>query len=53
MSWLYFIALFFITFFIMEAITWATHKYIMHGLLWYLHKDHHKPRPGFFEKNDA
>ncbi len=25
----------------------------MHGLLWYLHEDHHKKGPGFFEKNDA
>lgn len=53
MSWLLYIGIFFITFFIMEGITWATHKYVMHGLLWYLHKDHHQPRPGFFEKNDA
>jgi len=41
------------TFFLMEAITWATHKYVMHGFLWYLHEDHHRVRPGFFEKNDA
>jgi beta-carotene 3-hydroxylase len=41
------------TFFIMEGVTWLTHKYIMHGFLWYLHKDHHQVRPGFFEKNDA
>ena len=25
----------------------------MHGLLWYLHKDHHQVEPGFFEKNDS
>jgi beta-carotene 3-hydroxylase len=25
----------------------------MHGLLWYLHKDHHQKTDGFFEKNDA
>lgn len=37
----------------MERITWLTHKYIMHGFLWYLHEDHHKKGPGFFEKNDA
>ncbi len=41
------------TFFIMEGITWLTHKYVMHGFLWYLHEDHHQPGPGFFEKNDA
>ena len=43
----------FITFLAMEGITWLTHKYIMHGFLWYLHEDHHQPTPGFFEKNDA
>ncbi len=37
----------------MEAVAWLTHKYIMHGLLWSLHKDHHQKEDGFFEKNDA
>jgi beta-carotene 3-hydroxylase len=41
------------TFIAMEFVAWFTHKYIMHGLLWYLHKDHHQVEPGFFEKNDA
>ncbi|WP_299430856.1 sterol desaturase family protein [uncultured Maribacter sp.] len=42
-----------LTFLSMEAITWCTHKYIMHGFLWYLHKDHHQPKyQGVFEKND-
>lgn len=41
------------TFIAMEGITWATHKYVMHGFLWYLHEDHHKPRGHIFEKNDA
>jgi beta-carotene 3-hydroxylase len=37
----------------MEAVAWFTHKYIMHGILWVLHKDHHnKQSPGFFEHND-
>jgi|SRR5579871_4020152 len=53
MNWLFYIAIFLITFIVMEAITWATHKYIMHGLLWNLHEDHHQPKPGFFEKNDS
>tara|TARA_B100001057_G_scaffold3793_1_gene3399 strand:- start:84 stop:521 length:438 start_codon:yes stop_codon:yes gene_type:complete len=30
------------TFVAMEFISWATHKYIMHGFLWSLHKDHHQ-----------
>ncbi|WP_298485225.1 sterol desaturase family protein [uncultured Maribacter sp.] len=42
-----------LTFLSMEAITWCTHKYIMHGFLWYLHEDHHQPKyQGVFEKND-
>ncbi|MAO45781.1 MAG: beta-carotene hydroxylase [Crocinitomicaceae bacterium] len=42
-----------ITFVLMEAITWLTHKYVMHGFLWYLHKDHHQPKyTSLFEKND-
>jgi beta-carotene 3-hydroxylase len=37
----------------MEAVAWLAHKYVMHGLLWYLHKDHHhKESKGFFEHND-
>lgn len=40
-------------FVMMECVAWFTHKYIMHGLLWKLHKDHHhKEEEGFFEKND-
>lgn len=41
------------TFFAMEFVAWFTHKYVMHGFLWYLHKDHHQVEPGFFEKNDS
>ena len=41
------------TFLFMEGVTWCTHKYVMHGFLWYLHRDHHQGHEGFFEKNDA
>ena len=41
------------TYVVMEGITWCTHKFVMHGLMWYFHEDHHQPRGGFFEKNDA
>ena len=41
------------TFLIMEIVTWLTHKYVMHGFLWYLHEDHHQPKyQSFFERND-
>ena len=42
-----------VTFLLMEAVTWCTHKFVMHGFLWYLHEDHHQPKyKGLFEKND-
>lgn len=41
------------TFVAMEAVTWFTHKYIMHGFMWYFHDDHHNPQHTVFEKNDA
>ena len=53
MHWIFWILIILGTFALMEAITWATHKYIMHGWLWYLHEDHHRPRGHLFEKNDA
>ena len=38
----------------MEFMAWFTHKYVMHGFGWFLHKDHHnKETKGFFERNDA
>ena len=41
------------TYLIMECITWCTHKFVMHGFLWYLHADHHQPKYAhFFERND-
>lgn len=29
----------------MEAVAWASHKYLMHGPLWVLHRSHHEPGP--------
>ncbi|HEU0125245.1 MAG TPA: carotene hydroxylase, partial [Flavobacterium sp.] len=28
-------------FLFMECVTWLTHKYVMHGFMWYFHADHH------------
>ena len=50
---LFYILLAFFVFALMEGITWLTHKFVMHGFLWYLHEDHHQPRGHLFEKNDA
>ena len=41
------------TFLLMECITWCTHKFVMHGFMWYFHADHHQPKyAGVFERND-
>lgn len=41
------------TFFFMEFVAWFSHKYVMHGFLWSLHRDHHQVnRDHFFERND-
>lgn len=38
----------------MEGVAWLAHKYVMHGLLWRLHKDHHIPRANSnLERNDS
>jgi beta-carotene 3-hydroxylase len=51
--WQYNILILVGSFLAMEAVAWLTHKYVMHGLLWALHEDHHKKNPSsFFEKND-
>lgn len=41
-----------VSFLLMEAVAWLMHRYIMHGFLWYLHKDHHIPHEHKLEKND-
>ncbi len=54
MTTLIWIAVFLGTFCTMEFMAWATHKYVMHGFLWSLHKDHHnKDHDSWFERNDA
>ncbi len=53
MHWLAYTGIVTGVFLFMEGVSWATHKFVMHGFLWYLHEDHHKKGPGFFERNDA
>jgi beta-carotene 3-hydroxylase len=36
----------------MEGVAYLTHRYLMHGPLWILHRSHHQPRKGWFEAND-
>ena len=53
MNEIQFFLIFLVTFLVMECVTWCTHKFVMHGFLWYLHEDHHQPKyKNLFEKND-
>lgn len=52
MNWLSFIALVVAFILLMEGVAWVTHRYAMHGFLWSLHRSHHEPRLGAFERND-
>jgi beta-carotene 3-hydroxylase len=44
-----------ITALLMEGVAWAMHKYIMHGVFWNLHEDHHvrTDHDSFLELNDS
>lgn len=46
------LGIFFAVIAVMEIVAIVSHKYVMHGFLWSLHKSHHEPRHGNFEKND-
>ena len=38
---------------VMEILTWVIHKYVMHGFMWNLHRDHHDhSNSGTLERND-
>ncbi len=53
MNWFLYIAIVIATFWFMEFMAWFTHKFVMHGFMWFFHEDHHQKRDRFFEKNDA
>ena len=41
------------TYIFMEFVAWSAHKFLMHGLLWNLHRDHHEKNQNHkYEKND-
>ena len=52
MELLIYIGIFMATCVLMEGWAWASHKYILHGPLWFLHKTHHSYQPGWWEWND-
>lgn len=41
-----------IAFVFMEWVAYASHRWIMHGPMWFLHRSHHRERAGPFEAND-
>ncbi|MBK9040957.1 MAG: sterol desaturase family protein [Bdellovibrionales bacterium] len=44
---------FWLSFAVMEFNAWVLHKYVMHGVLWFLHEDHHAPVAGHsYQLND-
>jgi len=50
---LIYLAITVLSFAAMEAVAWLAHKFLMHGFLWSLHRDHHqKDQQSFFEHND-
>lgn len=52
MSWVTFAGWFLFALFGMEAVAYLTHRFLMHGPLWFLHKSHHVPHDGGWEWND-
>jgi beta-carotene 3-hydroxylase len=43
-----------LTFLLMETVAWLSHRYLMHGFLWFFHEDHHQHNTNLkpFERND-
>lgn len=53
MEWYFAILIVIAGFLFMEFMAWFTHKYVMHGFLWSLHKDHHIRDGRKLEWNDV
>jgi beta-carotene 3-hydroxylase len=41
-----------VSFVAMEAVSYAAHRWVMHGVGMVWHRSHHAPKDGLFEKND-
>lgn len=52
MEWYFALLTITLTIILMETVSWAMHKYLFHGPLWFIHKTHHQQKHGFFELND-
>lgn len=52
MSWPAFVGIAVAAFVVMEPVTAATHRWVMHGFGEFLHRSHHHPRPTRWQRND-
>ncbi len=52
MFWLKGILIMIVSFWLMEAIAWLAHKYVMHGFFCNIHQDHHVLTGKLLQKND-
>jgi beta-carotene 3-hydroxylase len=52
MTWPVGVLLFFLTIAAMEGVAYVAHRWVMHGVGWFLHESHHRPRTGKWELND-
>ena len=53
MIYLFYLLLVLVSFAFMEGVAWFSHKYIMHGPLWFIHESHHVVGKGPFQINDV
>ncbi len=52
MYWFQLSLIFIATLAAMELFAYAVHRWVMHGVGWFLHESHHRARSGPFELND-
>ncbi|MES1997543.1 MAG: beta-carotene hydroxylase [Pseudomonadota bacterium] len=52
MHWAIGVLLFLGTVAAMEGVAYVAHRWVMHGIGWFLHESHHRPRTGIWELND-
>jgi beta-carotene 3-hydroxylase len=52
MYWAIGVLLFLGTVAVMEGVAYVAHRWVMHGVGWFLHQSHHRARAGNWELND-
>ncbi|MES2986661.1 MAG: sterol desaturase family protein [Pseudomonadota bacterium] len=52
MHWTIGISIFVATILAMEGFAYVMHRWVMHGIGWFLHESHHRARAGNWELND-